>query len=516
MIKKLLRKVFKPEKPIKRKSKALEEPQEQEQKQQIPETQFEFKPIKTEPVFNANSPDDVKSEEPEQFFGLKINEQTNEQAKEQDKEPQAEETLKPKIDIPEEKLKVQTVDERVSSLRNKVLTIAVGIIGLLFLAYSLKDMIIPFFHKKAQTVQEQKAKLIEPPKDAKRGEVVNPQALEQDWKTLIEKRISEQDKALTEITKKLDDISDKLQKKEKVEAEKSIKKPETPPVPPPLPPQAGQAGMPQAGMPQAGIPVQKPEPAPVFRSIEFKKNSKDQKQSSSAGTTDTASNIQLPMGITVGITLTGMDAPTFQWGQQEPQPMLISIESPLITAGGKEIPLKNCMLLTSGYGAVSSEKAMLRAVSMNCRDAKGNLYAGNVEGWVLGDDGKVGITGRLVSRQGSALAKAFWADVLSLGGSALRASATSTQISALGTVETTEKTSDIWKSAAGQAVERTTNRIAQFFIKIAEQIYPVIEVQPGRKVTILIKHGSLSKVTRDNFATIVGSETKKEDKKEVR
>ena len=173
------------------------------------------------------------------------------------------------------------------------------------------------------------------------------------------------------------------------------------------------------------------------------------------------------------------------------------------------------MVLSSTHGAVSAEKAMPRLVKMNCRDKNGNLYAGAVKGWILGDDGKVGMTGRLVTRNGAVLSKIFWADILSLGGSYLRASATTTSTSLLGVMETT-KDSDLLKSAAGQTAEKTTGRLAQFYIKIAEQIYPVVEVKPGRTVTVLFEYGRLIKVTKDNFEEInkIAQKTNTEKKKE--
>jgi len=48
-------------------------------------------------------------------------------------------------------------------------------------------------------------------------------------------------------------------------------------------------------------------------------------------------------------------------------------------------------------------------------------------------------------------------------------------------------------------VERTTDRIAKFFIKIAEQIYPVVEIMPGRKVTMMVESGSLKRVDKNKF-----------------
>ncbi len=415
-------------------------------------------------------------------------------------------------------IKLQTVDDRVTARRNKSIIFIIGVIGFILITISIKDMLMPLLPfsaaKQKKQEEQKKIKLLDPPKGAKQGEIVDTTTLSEDWRTIIEKKIDELDKKYQQAEKEKEELKDALAK-EKEKQKNAIKteypqkplKDVVPPipnnkdmVPTPTPPIPNQVTTGQ-GQQQKDKVVQ-----PTFRSIDFKFDKPEAKKTSTS-TSDTKKStdtIDIPIGIAVGLTINGMDAPTFQWGQQDPQPLLTSIEEKMITAMGEEIDLRGCMVLSSAHGAVSAEKAMARLVKMNCRDKNGNLYIGNVKGWILGDDGKVGITGRLVSRQGSVLAKTFWADVLSLGGNYLRQSATSTSISPLGAVEALREDSDEQrlKSAAGQAIERTTGRIAQFFIKIAEQIYPVVEVMPGRKVTILFESGRLTKVTKDNFEEV--------------
>jgi conjugal transfer pilus assembly protein TraB len=425
-------------------------------------------------------------------------------------------------------IKLQTVDERVASRRNKSIILITAVVGLILVAMSVKDMLMPFITGDAARKKQEdqrKAKLLEPPKGAKQGEVVDTVKLSEDWRTVIEKKVDELEKKYQQSEKEKEELKETL-KKEKLKGtdtkegypQKSLK--DIAPIPTGSNNKNSQANS-QANPEQQQPQQKKAEPVvqPTFRSIEFKFDKPEAKKTSASDTPKAADSkvdsIDLPIGIAVGLTINGMDAPTFQWGQQDPQPLLTSIEDKMITAMNEEIDIKGCMVLSSTHGAVSAEKAMPRLVKMNCRDKNGNLYAGSVKGWILGDDGKVGITGRLVSRQGSVLARTFWADVLSLGGSYLRQSATSTSLSALGTVETLKQDGEqLLKSAGGQAIERTTGRIAQFFIKIAEQIYPVVEVMPGRKVTVLFEGGRLIRVTKDNFmeaVKIAQNGTKTED-----
>jgi len=430
---------------------------------------------------------------------------------------------------------LQTSEDRLAARKNKTIMIVVIVVGLVFLTISLADVIKPMIKRENPQDEQKKMKLLEPPKGAVQGEATGKEKLENDWRTVLERKVGDHEKQFESMSKKLDEISQKLDEKGKTSKQQAGKTgyPATPlNKAAPIPTKDNNSTQDNKSQETQGSRVQKAMPAqqqsspvinqqPTFGRIEFKFDKPEAKKTSSGTVGGSEKDtIDLPIGIAVGLTINGMDAPTFQWGQQDPQPLLTSIEDKMITAMNEEIDLKGCMVLSSTHGAVSAEKAMPRLVKMNCRDKNGNLYAGSVKGWILGDDGKVGITGRLVSRQGSVLAKTFWADVLSLGGSYLRQSATATSLSPLGAIETTKQDGEqLLKSAGGQAIERTSGRISQFFIKIAEQIYPVVEVMPGRKVTVLFEGGRLTRVTKDNFMEAIkiaqsDTSTKKEDIKE--
>jgi hypothetical protein len=225
--------------------------------------------------------------------------------------------------------------------------------------------------------------------------------------------------------------------------------------------------------------------------------------------------LYIPMGFTTGVAIMGMDAPTFNWGEQDPQPIVISVENDMVTAGNHLIDLRECMVLGSGAGSVSSERALLRLIKMECRDETGNLFRGNVEGWVVGDDGKVGMQGRLVTRYGSVAAKAFMAGILDGIGQILRDSSSELQDTALGLTRTTIKPEDSTKAAVGAGLSSASSKLQDFYIKILEKIYPVIEILPGRRVTVMFKGDSvLQKVKDSDIFDLVSINNESQQQKE--
>lgn len=437
-----------------------------------------------------------------------------------------------------EEVALATTDQKEARHRNRVMGYAAAVIGALFVLAYLWNA-IDLFGNNAQPRegQQKEAKL---PKNAVQNQIGNQEKNDRDWKTVWETKFSDlerDNKQLKEELAKRD--RDEKAAKEKEEAEKANKsKSGYPKGTPPIPAAQkscnseveGAACSQSANSGATSIPGQnyggnysqpsgqpaRTQQAPVsnssngFRRFEFKF---DAKQASAKGV---AEELSIPMGFAVGITLTGADAPTFQWGQSDPQPLAVSVETDLITSGDKKEPMKGCMVLASAHGAVSSERAMPRLVKMECRNSKGELFSGSVEGWILGDDGKIGIKGVQVSRQGTVMARAFYAGLLDGIASIIRSQSTTVSTSALGTTSTINP-GDAVQAGLSQGVINSTEKLQNFYIKIAEQIYPVIEVLPGRKVTVLFKGGQkLAKATKDSKVEetkIARADTKQESLK---
>ncbi|PYG98623.1 hypothetical protein CVV67_19675 [Arthrobacter stackebrandtii] len=192
-----------------------------------------------------------------------------------------------------------------------------------------------------------------------------------------------------------------------------------------------------------------------------------------------------------GVLLNGMDAPTSSTTQKNPVPTTMRIKSDAVLPNKYSVDFKECFALASGYGVLSSERAMLRTESFSCVRKDGKIIEGKMEGYIVGEDGRVGMRGRLVSKQGQMIAKTLIAGGLS-GLAQGMTPQTIPQLS-LGDSSTTQTqsadASTILQTGVAKGFSTSANEIAKFYIEMAREMTPVVEIDAGRKVTIMLVKG---------------------------
>lgn len=196
----------------------------------------------------------------------------------------------------------------------------------------------------------------------------------------------------------------------------------------------------------------------------------------------------LPVSFTRGTMLGGLDAPTGGQSQSNPHPVLIRLADNSVLPNRFRAEYRECFVIAAGYGDISSERAYLRTENLSCVRDDGSTLEVKIQGSVYGEDGKVGMRGRLVTKQGQMLANALLAGVVSGIGQGLATSATTTSTSALGTIASAAG-NDAYKAGLGTGVGRALDRLAQYYIKLAEQTFPVVEIDAGREIDVVITKG---------------------------
>lgn len=279
-------------------------------------------------------------------------------------------------------------------------------------------------------------------------------------------------------------------------------KPVDPPtsMPPAPPPKAISAG----AMPP-GVPGNLPPPAiapaiPTITRISLGDRSRANTGSRPASNTETALasgagartpptlSTFLPVSFTRGTLLGGLDAPTGGQSQANPHPVLIRLSDNSVLPNRFRGEYRECFVIAAGYGDISSERAYLRTESLSCVRADGATLEVKIQGSVYGEDGKVGMRGRLVTKQGQMLANALLAGVVSGIGQGLATSSTEYSTSALGTVASATG-AEAYRAGLGTGVGKALDRLAQYYIKLAENTFPVIEVDAGREIDVVITKG---------------------------
>jgi conjugal transfer pilus assembly protein TraB len=197
----------------------------------------------------------------------------------------------------------------------------------------------------------------------------------------------------------------------------------------------------------------------------------------------------LPSGaFTRAVLLGGLDAPTGGQAQRNPQPVLLRLADNAILPNQFRARVKECFVVGAGYGDVSSERAYIRTESLSCVTRDGTAIDVPLKGYVAGEDGKAGMRGRLVSKQGQILANALLAGVASGIGHAFQQSSTTLSVSPLGTTSTVDPGKQL-EAGLGTGVGKALDRLAQYYISLAEKVFPVIEIDAGRSVDMVLTQG---------------------------
>ena len=217
--------------------------------------------------------------------------------------------------------------------------------------------------------------------------------------------------------------------------------------------------------------------------------------------------IRIPAGSFFrGVLLNGVDAPVTMVAKKNPYPVLIKVKTEAWLPNEYRYDIKGCYIVAAAWGDMSSERAYFRTERFSCIKKDGGMIETTLDGSVTdGQDGKLGVFGKLVSKQGQMIARTILAEVISGFGNALSPKQ-GMPVFNIGEDSDSDyyTTPPIGKSlkyglfsGTGEAMKR----IANFYLKMAEQTFPVIEVQAGIPVEIFLLRGvtlTLKKKTENN------------------
>ena len=195
--------------------------------------------------------------------------------------------------------------------------------------------------------------------------------------------------------------------------------------------------------------------------------------------------VEIPAGSFVkAILLSGLDAPTGGKAQSMPYPVLLRVIDKSILPNKWQADIKDCFMIGEGIGELSSERVFIRVHTLSCVTESGKTYQKKIKAYVSGEDGKVGLKGRVVSKQGALLARTLVAGFLEGTAKAFAQQNTIVSVSPLGQTQTID-TSKATQIAAVQGLSSATKKLADFYMKLVDQTFPVIEVNAGRKVDVV-------------------------------
>jgi conjugal transfer pilus assembly protein TraB len=236
----------------------------------------------------------------------------------------------------------------------------------------------------------------------------------------------------------------------------------------------------------------KQDKAPRFRSKGIQRTSLMLANSKSNKNLKTADNT-IPAGAFAGVVMVGgVDASTSIQASNDPRPVLLRVTDHGTLPRKFKSDLCGCHVLAACYGDISSERVYMRLEKLTCTERKtGEIVEMAVNGYVAGEDGRAGLRGIVVDRAGESMRNAAIGGFLSGMGNFLSQSHSPVTFSpANGLAQTNPMTNpDMLKFGAAKGASGALDKYAEFYIKRAEQMQPVIQVQAGRKVDIVFTQG---------------------------
>ena len=149
---------------------------------------------------------------------------------------------------------------------------------------------------------------------------------------------------------------------------------------------------------------------------------------------------------------------------------------------------KECRILASGYGSLSSERAFIRGETLTCELRNGKIIEKPIKGYIAGEDGKNGARGRVVEKAGKYLAYSLAAGFAKGVSDGFNTATSTVSVSPLGRTSSTNN-SQLLESGAYSGASSEMERLADYYIKKADQIFAIIEVDASRQVEFIVLEG---------------------------
>ena len=185
------------------------------------------------------------------------------------------------------------------------------------------------------------------------------------------------------------------------------------------------------------------------------------------------------------VMIEGADANASVTGQQNTSPVVITLIGDVSMPNGKTYNMDQCRVTGEIWGDISSERGEVRTKNISCILKNGKHIDMPFDGHVA-YQGKQGIRGKPVMRNGQIIGYAGMAGLLSGFGEGIKSAATpSVGLGATASVGA----GDVFKQGIGGGASKAADTLSQYWIKRAEQYHPVIDIGAGNSVTVVFQQG---------------------------
>ncbi|AHE53683.1 hypothetical protein NX02_09815 [Sphingomonas sanxanigenens DSM 19645 = NX02] len=199
--------------------------------------------------------------------------------------------------------------------------------------------------------------------------------------------------------------------------------------------------------------------------------------------------IYLPPGFMKARLLTGIDALASRDATSNPEPIIARVQAPAVLPNEVKANLAGCFVIGNATGSLAKERVEIQLVSISCVDFESHAVVDQaIKGFFVDADGKKGLSGKVVTRAGATLARSFIAGTIAGISQSVEGSFGSLSTSALGNVRSLDA-GDAIKSGVAGGLSKSSDKLTDFYLDLARQAGPVVEVGAAKDVVVVIQEG---------------------------
>ncbi|WP_371222369.1 TraB/VirB10 family protein [Orientia tsutsugamushi] len=195
------------------------------------------------------------------------------------------------------------------------------------------------------------------------------------------------------------------------------------------------------------------------------------------------------------VLLTGVVVGTGTNSSSSPEPIVLQLlDTAILYDKYKTDQIKKAILIGSCNGEMSSERAKCRIETLSVVNNQGDIIEKKVEGWLIGEDGRSGIKGIVVDKSSNIASMAALNGVFSsiakfLQSKAIKPDMLPTLNLVTGGQQQEFQIGDALQSGAYSGASNAFDKLADFAIKRADSMSPVVLIASGRVIDVVFKEG---------------------------
>jgi len=185
--------------------------------------------------------------------------------------------------------------------------------------------------------------------------------------------------------------------------------------------------------------------------------------------------------------LAGVDTPTFTGSEETAFPALAVIVGDALAPNDRSYDFSGCHLLVGSYGSLSTERAYFRSTLLSCINEDNEIIEVSVRSYANGVDGKVGLRGEVVTKDSAIVAKAIASSLWQSIGSAITPAVNPQSLTQVSNPYELPSAGYVGRSLIGNGLSNAGDLLTKRYLDIAQNIFPVIEIQAGRVVEFVVE-----------------------------